>query len=104
MALQKNLKGFWKRWGKRIKGWFSLFHNVFFPIFDRNDYLHKVKIVVCKCFQFGKGQNIGNQLNINLSSANAFNLVKAKIFLFGKELMHLPDPLYQEGHDIIMDQ
>ena len=36
---------------------FSFFHNVFYPLKERNHHFSDIKFVVCNCFQFGQGQN-----------------------------------------------
>ena len=50
-------KTLWEKEKMLVTSIFSFFHNVFYPFTDRNYHFSNNKFVVCKCFQFGQGQN-----------------------------------------------
>ena len=53
---------------------FLLSHNVFSPIRDRNRHFSNIEFVVCKCFQFGKGQNFVFGKELTFSQMTIFRL------------------------------
>ena len=57
---KKLLKTLWEKKKMLVTSIFSFSHIVFYSIKDRNDHLCYIYFVVCKCFQFGQGQNFVN--------------------------------------------
>ena len=62
---------------------FTFFHNVFYAICILKSFDSHISVVVCCFFEFGMVSKWCIREWVNMSSANAFNLVNAKILSFG---------------------
>ena len=83
------LKTLWEKEKMPVTSIFFFSHNVFYPIKDRYHHLGNNQFVVCKCFQFGRGQDfvIWQRVKIAMVSKPMYRLFLQSVDNFGNVIV-----------------